>query len=50
MNKLNLLLLTILNCYLLSAQEVHVGNDMNTLNYNYQSSKSYKYKKTTDIY
>ena len=48
MNKLNLLLLTILNCYLLSAQEVHVGNDMNTLNYNYQSGKSYKYKKTTN--
>ena len=46
MHKLSLLIL--LNCYLLSAQEVHVANDLNTLNYNYQSGTSYKYIKTTN--
>lgn len=47
MLRLNLLILTILNCYLLTAQENHVESNMITLNYNYQLGKSYKYKKTT---
>jgi len=46
MHKLSILIF--LNCYLLSAQEVHVVNDLNSLNYNYQSGTSYKYIKTTN--
>jgi len=48
MTRLKILLLTILNCYLLTAQENHVENNLTTLNYNYQLGKSYKYEKTTN--
>jgi len=48
MNRLNLLLLTLLNCYLLSAQENKSENDFTTFNYNYQLGKTYKYIKTTN--
>ena len=48
MTRLKILLLTILNCYLLTAQENHVQNNLTTLKYNYQLGKSYKYEKTTN--
>lgn len=48
MNRLNFLILTILNCYLLTAQETPVQQNMITLNYNYQLGKSYKYEMKTN--
>ena len=48
MNRLNFLILTILNCFLLTAQEIPVHQNMITLNYNYQLGNSYKYEKKTN--
>lgn len=47
MNRLSFLILTIVNCFLLTAQETPVQQSMITLNYNYQLANSYKYKMET---
>lgn len=48
MTRLKILILTILNCYILTAQVIPVENNMITLNYNYLLGKTYKYEKTTN--
>lgn len=48
MKKLGLLILAIVNCVLLTAQEIPEQQNMITLNYNYQIGNSYKYEKKTN--